>query len=42
EAGDVPHTVDSVFDLTAAADAHTAIESGHTRGKIVLDLGGRG
>lgn len=42
ESGDVRVTLDSVFDLAAAADAHTAIESGHTRGKIVLDLGGLG
>ncbi|TXN32529.1 NADP-dependent oxidoreductase [Lacisediminihabitans profunda] len=41
EAGDVHVTLDSVFELTAAADAHTAIESGHARGKIVLDLGNR-
>ncbi|WP_414673216.1 NADP-dependent oxidoreductase [Lacisediminihabitans sp.] len=41
ESGDVHVTLDSVYDLTAAADAHTAIESGHTRGKIVLDLGSR-
>jgi NADPH:quinone reductase-like Zn-dependent oxidoreductase len=40
ESGDVHVTLDSVFDLAAAADAHRAIESGHTRGKIVLDLGG--
>ncbi|HAM27448.1 MAG TPA: NADPH:quinone reductase [Microbacteriaceae bacterium] len=40
ESGDVRITVDQVFDLTSVADAHTAIESGHTRGKIVLDLGG--
>jgi NADPH:quinone reductase-like Zn-dependent oxidoreductase len=40
ESGDVHVTVGQVFDLTNASDAHVAIESGHTRGKIVLDLGG--
>jgi len=29
-------TVSQVFDLTQAADAHRAIEAGHTQGKIVL------
>ena len=28
--------VDQVFDLADAADAHRALERGHTRGKIVL------
>ncbi|WP_213815680.1 NADP-dependent oxidoreductase [Glaciihabitans sp. dw_435] len=36
--GDVRVTVDTVFDLADAADAHRAIESGHTRGKIVLKV----
>lgn len=30
--------VDRVFDLEDAADAHRAIESGHTRGKLVLKV----
>lgn len=30
--------VDEVFGLDAAADAHTALERGHTRGKIVLRI----
>jgi NADPH:quinone reductase-like Zn-dependent oxidoreductase len=36
--GDVRVRVDEVFDLARAADAHRAIESGHTRGKIVLKV----
>jgi len=36
ESGDVRVYVDRVFDLEEAAEAHRAIESGHTRGKIVL------
>lgn len=38
ESGDVRVFVDQVFDLADAADAHRAIESGHTRGKIVLTV----
>jgi NADPH:quinone reductase-like Zn-dependent oxidoreductase len=38
EYGDVRVFVDQVFDLTAAADAHRALETGHTRGKIVLTV----
>ncbi len=38
ESGDVRVFVDQVFDLADAADAHTAIENGHTRGKIVLSV----
>ncbi|HEY1116470.1 MAG TPA: NADP-dependent oxidoreductase, partial [Acidimicrobiales bacterium] len=38
ESGDVKVFVDQVFPLEAAADAHRAIESGHTRGKIVLTV----
>lgn len=34
--GTLTPTVTQVFDLTAAADAHRAIEAGHTRGKILL------
>mgnify|MGYP003440022595 CR=1 FL=1 len=30
--------VDRVFDLAEAAAAHTAVEEGHTRGKIVLSI----
>ncbi len=38
EAGDVRVFVDQVFDLDNAADAHRALETGHTRGKIVLKV----
>jgi NADPH:quinone reductase-like Zn-dependent oxidoreductase len=38
ESGDVRVFVDQVFDLDAAAEAHTAVETGHTRGKIVLKV----
>lgn len=38
ESGDVRVFVDQVFDLEEAAAAHTAIENGHTRGKIVLSV----
>jgi len=38
ESGDVRVFVDQVFDLEDAADAHRAIESGHTRGKLVLKV----
>ncbi|WP_370626886.1 NADP-dependent oxidoreductase [Salinibacterium sp. ZJ450] len=36
EAGDVRVHVDEVFPLSDAAEAHQALERGHTRGKIVL------
>ena len=38
ESGDVRVYVDRVFDLADAAEAHRAIESGHTRGKLVLKV----
>ncbi|MEO8528950.1 MAG: NADP-dependent oxidoreductase [Pseudolysinimonas sp.] len=38
ESGDVKVFVDQVFDLEDAADAHRAIEEGHTRGKLVLKV----
>lgn len=38
ESGDVRVYVDQVFDLDRAAAAHTALETGHTRGKIVLKV----
>jgi NADPH:quinone reductase-like Zn-dependent oxidoreductase len=38
ESGDVRVFVDQVFDLKHAADAHVALETGHTRGKIVLTV----
>jgi NADPH:quinone reductase-like Zn-dependent oxidoreductase len=38
ESGAVKVYVDQVFDLEDAADAHRAIESGHTRGKVVLKV----
>ena len=36
DAGQVRVHVEKVFDLEDAAEAHRAIESGHTRGKLVL------
>ncbi len=39
DSGDVGVHVDEVFPLDRAADAHRAIESGHTRGKLVLQVG---
>ncbi len=38
ESGDVRVFVDQVFPLEDAAAAHTALETGHTRGKIVLTV----
>lgn len=38
ESGDVKVYVDHVYDLEDAADAHRAIEDGHTRGKLVLKV----
>ncbi|MEO5919896.1 MAG: NADP-dependent oxidoreductase, partial [Pseudolysinimonas sp.] len=38
ESGDVRVYVDRVFDLEDAAEAHRAIEGGHTRGKLVLKV----
>lgn len=38
ESGAVKVYVDHVYDLEDAADAHRAIESGHTRGKLVLKV----
>ncbi|MBC7725101.1 MAG: NADP-dependent oxidoreductase [Burkholderiaceae bacterium] len=34
--GDIRVHVDRVFDLSRACEAHEALETGHTRGKIVL------
>jgi NADPH:quinone reductase-like Zn-dependent oxidoreductase len=39
DSGDVRVNVDEVFPLSAAAEAHRAIERGHTRGKLVLQVG---
>ena len=36
DSGDIRVFVDQVFDLADAPAAHTAVETGHTRGKIVL------
>ena len=36
EAGSVRVNIDQIFDLAEGADAHRALEAGHTRGKIVL------
>ncbi|MFZ2963988.1 MAG: NADP-dependent oxidoreductase [Rhodoglobus sp.] len=38
ESGDVRVFVDQVFELAKAPVAHTALETGHTRGKIVLKV----
>lgn len=38
ESGDVKVYVDQVFALDEAAKAHAALETGHTRGKIVLTV----
>ncbi|WP_353988562.1 NADP-dependent oxidoreductase [Ruicaihuangia caeni] len=40
EDGDVKVHIDRVFPLAEAAAAHAALEEGHTRGKIVLDIAG--
>ncbi|WP_349428451.1 NADP-dependent oxidoreductase [Microbacterium sp. LWS13-1.2] len=36
DSGSVQVYIENVFDLTDAPDAHRAIETGHTRGKVVL------
>jgi NADPH:quinone reductase-like Zn-dependent oxidoreductase len=36
DSGDIRVNVDKVFELDRIADAHRALEEGHTRGKIVL------
>jgi NADPH:quinone reductase-like Zn-dependent oxidoreductase len=41
ESGDVRVFVDQVFDLADVSNAHRALESGHTRGKIVLTVPSR-
>lgn len=38
ESGDVKVFVDGVYDLARVADAHTALEDGHTRGKLVVKV----
>jgi NADPH:quinone reductase-like Zn-dependent oxidoreductase len=38
ESGDVKVYVDEVFDLADAAEAHRHMESGHARGKVVLNV----
>lgn len=38
ESGDIRVFVDQVFTLDQAAEAHEALETGHTRGKIVLKV----
>jgi NADPH:quinone reductase-like Zn-dependent oxidoreductase len=38
DSGDIRVHIDQVFDLEQAAAAHTALEKGHTRGKIVLEV----
>jgi len=40
ESGEVRVFVDHVFDLAEVSQAHAAIESGHTRGKLVLRVAG--
>ena len=36
DSGSVQVYIESVFELDEAPDAHRAIETGHTRGKVVL------
>jgi len=38
ESGDVRVFVDQVFELDQARAAHEALETGHTRGKVVLKV----
>ncbi|WP_333781456.1 NADP-dependent oxidoreductase [Homoserinibacter sp. YIM 151385] len=38
ESGDVRVYVDGVYDLADAAEAHRRLETGHTRGKLVLKV----
>ena len=38
ESGDIKVYVDEVFDLEDAAEAHRHMESGHARGKVVLNV----
>jgi len=38
ESGDVRVFVDQIFELADAANSHTALEDGHTRGKLVLKV----
>lgn len=39
EAGQVTVNIDAVYPLAEAAAAHAELEKGHTRGKIVLEVG---
>ena len=38
ESGDVRVFIDGVFPLSAAGAAHAQLETGHTRGKLVLTV----
>ena len=38
EAGNVRVHVDQIYALEQIAEAHRAVESGHTRGKVVLKI----
>lgn len=38
EAGGVVPVIDSEFPLDATADAHRRIESGHARGKVIVNV----
>lgn len=42
ESGDLRVHVDSIFELEDAAAAHIAVQSGHTRGKVVLRVAEHG
>lgn len=42
QSGDIRVTVDTVFELEQAPAAHAAIETGHTRGKLVLRVAAEG
>jgi NADPH:quinone reductase-like Zn-dependent oxidoreductase len=39
DSGDVRVHIDEVYPLSDAAEAHRALERGHTRGKLVLQIG---
>lgn len=42
ESGDLRVHVDSIFELVDVAAAHTALETGHTRGKVVVRVAEHG